>query len=277
MFFVSFNLFSFNSNLFQINGPVLAFFFDYLLPHTSKDSDPLKVTSKPSNISTLARALLSYVGTYWHNTEIESVFVDELKASYTRALMLPECKVKHLRLQALFNLVTLMVESAAPISFTSQPPVQNIGFVKILIKRGLIADLARCTHSLDLSSQDLVTTVNTMLKPLEKLTNLANTQLVQPAKSLQKEQKEESSTVLDICKHFFFFFNGLHISFQFYFAPIQICVLHSLFEPVELYHINFLATAETPNIISQSTEVDNGAQASSKFIVLYFCCKRSIL
>ncbi|XP_065656940.1 E3 ubiquitin-protein ligase HUWE1 isoform X2 [Hydra vulgaris] len=184
-------------NNMVVNGPFLAFFFDYLLPPTVKDSDPIKATTKSSNISTLARALLSYVGTYWHNTDIESVFVDELKASYMRALMLPECKVKHLRLQALFNLVTLMVESAAPISFTSQPPVQNIGFVKILIKRGLIADLARCTHSLDLSSQDLVTTVNAMLKPLEKLTNLASNQIVQPAKSMLKEPKEETSTVLD--------------------------------------------------------------------------------
>ena len=90
-----------------------------------------------------------------------------------------------------------MIESAAPISFTSHPPLQNISFIKVLIKRGLISDLARCMHNLDLSSHDLVSTVNIMLKPLEKLTNLANTQSVQSTKPENKDLKgtQSASTV----------------------------------------------------------------------------------
>lgn len=112
----------------------------------------------------------------------------ELKSALARALQLSESKAKHLRLQAIFNLITTMIESAAPISFTSSPPLQNTSFIKMLIKRGLIADLSRTTHNLDLSSKDLVNTVNIMLKPLEKLTNLANSQNVQTNK--QKNESE---------------------------------------------------------------------------------------
>lgn len=110
---------------------------------------------------------------------MQSIFAIELKGALLRALHLPECKSKHIHLQAIFNLITSMIESAAPISFTSSPPLQNSSFIKMLVKRGLITDLARSTHSLDLSSHDLVNTVNVMLKPLEKLSNLANSQSLQ--------------------------------------------------------------------------------------------------
>ena len=113
----------------------------------------------------------------------------ELKSALARALQLSESKAKHLRLQAIFNLITTMIESAAPISFTSSPPLQNTSFIKMLIKRGLIADLSRTTHNLDLSSKDLVNTVNIMLKPLEKLTNLANSQNVQTNKQNKNENE----------------------------------------------------------------------------------------
>ena len=54
---------------------------------------------------------------------------------------------------------------------------------------GIITDLARSPHSLDLSSQDLVATINVMLKPLEKLTNLANSQTTQqPQKNAGKDK-----------------------------------------------------------------------------------------
>ena len=143
----------------------------------------------------MARQLLSVLGSYWHNIEIQNIFVGELKSALFRALQLPECKIKHVRLQAIFNLITSMVETAAPISFSSHPPLQNISFIKMLIKRGLIADLARCTHCLDLSSQDLVSTINVMLKPLEKLSNLANSQALQGgAKVEEKDFKQVNSS-----------------------------------------------------------------------------------
>ena len=184
---------------FQFTGSILAFIFDYLLPHTNKDGANKQENnntkeSKPSTVSTLARSLLSVLGAYWHNSEILNTFVTELKSALLRALQLPECKVKHQRLQALFNLITSMIEFAAPISFSSAPPLQNSNFIKMLIKRGLISDLARCTHNLDLSSHDLVSTINVMLKPLEKLSNLANSQSMQAA---SKGDKDKQTSNLD--------------------------------------------------------------------------------
>ena len=177
----------------------MCFIFDRLLPHSTRSSSQVNTTepskeSKHSVISTLARQLLSVLGSYWHNIEIQNVFITELKAALTRTLHYPESKSKHYHLQSIFNLITSMIESAAPISFSSQPPLQNTSFVKLLIKRGLISDLARVTHNLDLSSHELVQTVNLMLKPLEKLSNLANCQNVQHNKN-QKDANKENTTV----------------------------------------------------------------------------------
>merc|ERR1719362_136751 len=43
-----------------------------------------------------------------------------------------------------------------------------------MIKRGLITDLARVSHSLDLSSPNVSTTINAVLKPLETLSRIVN-------------------------------------------------------------------------------------------------------
>lgn len=142
----------------------------------------------------LARQLLSVLGSYWHNVDIQNVFVTELKNSLSRTLNLPESKSKHHQLQALFNLITSMIETAAPISFSSHPPLQNTSFIKLLIKRGLISDLARIAHHLDLSSHDLVPTINVMLKPLEKLSNLANSQNLHQNTKQEKDAKQNRSS-----------------------------------------------------------------------------------
>jgi E3 ubiquitin-protein ligase HUWE1 len=46
---------------------------------------------------------------------------------------------------------------------------------RLLIKKGLVTDLARVVHSLDLSSPYLASTVNAALKPLETLSRAVNT------------------------------------------------------------------------------------------------------
>jgi E3 ubiquitin-protein ligase HUWE1 len=46
--------------------------------------------------------------------------------------------------------------------------------VKMMLKRGLITDLARVSHSLDLSSPNVATTINAVLKPLETLSRIVN-------------------------------------------------------------------------------------------------------
>ena len=46
--------------------------------------------------------------------------------------------------------------------------------VKLLIRKGLVTDLARVPHSLDLSSPYMAATVNAALKPLETLSRAVN-------------------------------------------------------------------------------------------------------
>ncbi len=54
---------------------------------------------------------------------------------------------------------------------------QNLGMnnmVKFMLKRGLVNDLARIPHSLDMSSPLMAFTVNAALKPLEALSRIVN-------------------------------------------------------------------------------------------------------
>ena len=44
----------------------------------------------------------------------------------------------------------------------------------MLLKKGLVTDLARIPHSLDLSSPNMPNTVNAALKPLETLSRIVN-------------------------------------------------------------------------------------------------------
>lgn len=48
--------------------------------------------------------------------------------------------------------------------------------IKVLIKKGLVTDLARIAHSLDLSSPYMVNTINSALKPLETISRIGEAQ-----------------------------------------------------------------------------------------------------
>ena len=50
----------------------------------------------------------------------------------------------------------------------------NNNMIKSLVKKGVLVDLARIPHSLDLSSPFLATTINCVLKPLETLSRSVN-------------------------------------------------------------------------------------------------------
>ena len=52
------------------------------------------------------------------------------------------------------------------------PGINNM--VRIMIKKGVVTDLARVPHSLDLSSPNVATTVNAVLRPLETLSRIVN-------------------------------------------------------------------------------------------------------
>lgn len=67
--------------------------------------------------------------------------------------------------------------------------------MKILVKKGLLVDLARIAHSLDLSSPFLASTINAALKPLETLSRSVNS----PDKfvTVKKSMAESNSTAPD--------------------------------------------------------------------------------
>ena len=46
--------------------------------------------------------------------------------------------------------------------------------IRLMLKKGVITDLARVSYSLDLSSPHMATTVNATLKPLETLSRIVN-------------------------------------------------------------------------------------------------------
>ena len=151
----------------QYEGPVLAFVLDHLLPSgTPSDNE-----DTPS----YARILLATIATCHQAPEAQQTLVTEMKASLGRALSLPESTAKHSRLQAIFTLVQTMIESG-PHSAQHAAAAQPNSVMKILLKKGLVNDLARVPHSLDLASPNFVATVNCLLKPMEKLSGVVNQQ-----------------------------------------------------------------------------------------------------
>ena len=63
--------------------------------------------------------------------------------------------------------------------------------VRVLLKRGLVTDLARIPHSIDLTSPHMATTVNAALKPLETLSRIVN----QPQAVLSKTKPKTTPTL----------------------------------------------------------------------------------
>ena len=148
----------------QYEGPILAFIFDQLLPSgPPNDND---------DSASHARTLLSAIATCHQAPEAQQCLVTEMKASLERALTLTESACKHSRLQSIFTLVQHMIDTGP---YSPQPTVsQPNSIMKLLLKKGLVNDLARVPHSLDLASPNFVATINCVLKPLEKLSGVVN-------------------------------------------------------------------------------------------------------
>ena len=179
--------------------PVLAFIMDHLLP-----SDSAKTQS---NHSRRAQLLLTVLAACNHSPDAQAIFVNELKDSLARALAMPESQQKHLRLQALFQLVLGIIDSG---SNPQQPnssanATQQNGTIKLFVKKGVVSDLARVSQSLDLSSPNVVATINGLLKPLEKLSNLVNLPTPASTATVDAEKKtgllDTTSRTSDVAGH----------------------------------------------------------------------------
>ncbi|XP_036596594.1 E3 ubiquitin-protein ligase HUWE1-like, partial [Trichosurus vulpecula] len=160
------------SELIKEDCSVLAFVLDHLLPHTQSAED--------RDTPALARLFLASLATAGSGTDAQVALVNEVKAALNRALAMAESTEKHSRLQAVMCIISTIMESCPSTSSfyssatakTQHNGMNNI--IRLFLKKGLVNDLARVPHSLDLSSPNMANTVNAALKPLETLSRIVN-------------------------------------------------------------------------------------------------------
>ncbi|XP_071332260.1 E3 ubiquitin-protein ligase HUWE1 isoform X11 [Trachinotus anak] len=182
------------SELIKEDCSVLAFVLDHLLPHTQNSED--------KDTPALARLFLASLAAAGTGTDAQVALVNEVKAALSRALAMAEGTEKHARLQAVMCIISTIMESCPSTSSfysTAAAKTQHNGMnniIRLFLKKGLVNDLARVPHSLDLSSPNMANTVNAALKPLETLSRIVN----QPSslfggKGSSSKNKTEHDTV----------------------------------------------------------------------------------
>ena len=151
------------SELIKEDTSALAFLLDELL-----------ISKIDKEIANLIKTLVAAIASCNQHADAQTTLVSEVKSALGRALAWPESNVKHSKIQALTTLVSTMIESCpgsqGTLAAYKHQQYQMNNMVKIMLKRGIIQDLARVPHSLDLSSPNVAATVNAALKPLEILT-----------------------------------------------------------------------------------------------------------
>merc|ERR550532_1890940 len=171
--------------------------------------DELLTSSSDKESASLVRMLVAALASCNHAPEAQTSLVTEVKNALTRALSLVECTMKHTKVQALAGLVSTMIESCPASVQANQAPfkqgqVTMNNIVKCMLKRGLITDLARVPHALDLSSPSMAATINAALKPLETLTRMVNqpSGILPPTQGKAKPKVEEPRTNVTTTQHF---------------------------------------------------------------------------
>lgn len=158
--------------------------------------DELLTLSSDKDCSSLVKMLVAAISSCNHAQEAQTTIVTEMKNALMRALALPECTNKHAKIQALTGLISTMIESCPPSGGGASlppfkvPPVNMNNIVKCMLKKGLITDLARVPHALDLSSPGMAASINAALKPLETLSKIVNQPSSLPAAKPTKSKAE---------------------------------------------------------------------------------------
>lgn len=161
---------------------MLAFVLDHLLPQCQLYGD--------RDCPALSRVFVASIASCNNRPDAQMALVAEIKNALQRALCHPESSEKHVRIQSLTNLISIIIESCPSPGqvpnqvFKGQQTLMN-NIVKSLLKKGVVTDLARIAHSLDLSSPYMANTINSVLKPLETLSRSVN----QPIQSLTAKVK----------------------------------------------------------------------------------------
>ena len=176
------------SELIKEETSALAFLLDELLIcRSDKDS--------AQHVKTLVAALSSCN----HYPDAQTALVSEVKNALGRALILPESQLKHTRVQALTGLICTMIESCPSQNQAQLGPYKSQSYninnmVKMMLKKGLVTDLARVPHSLDLSSPNVSSTINAVLRPLETLSRIVNQPTAMGPGSSASRSKPKTST-----------------------------------------------------------------------------------
>lgn len=147
----------------------LAFVFDKLLPINENLSD--------RDVSNMCRMMIAALASCNHSNEAQTTLVSEVKAALIRALLMHESGDKHNQVQLICGIITTMIENCPPTHprAKNQPlSGQMNNIVRLMLRKGIVNDLARVPHCLDLSSPNFAFTVNAALKPLEALTRIVN-------------------------------------------------------------------------------------------------------
>lgn len=140
--------------------------------------DEMLISKDEKDCTQHVKTLIAALASSNHYPDAQTMLVWEMKGALSRALAFPESQLKHTKIQALAGLICTMIESCPTsqhqnITYKNQPFNMN-NIVKMMLKRGLITDLARVPHSLDLSGPNVAVTVNAVLKPLEILSRIVN-------------------------------------------------------------------------------------------------------
>lgn len=151
--------------------PALAFILDNLLPSTEQNPD--------RECSSGARTLIAALSAATDSQITQFTVVTEVRAAILRALSWPEIPEKHAQLQLLTGLIPTMIENCPPdqnpaLMRLQQHQHRRNDIFNIMVRKGLIADLANITQSLDLSSPHTIATIGTALKSLEHLLRMSN-------------------------------------------------------------------------------------------------------
>lgn len=175
----------------------LAFILDNILPTAQTHSD----RDGPA----LARVFLASLAACNHCVEAQIAVVSEVKESLRRASSIPESCDKHARLQSLAIMISTMIDCCPAVSpqqpgsrDTNQTQQQQMfnNIVRLFVRKGLVTDLARIPHSLDLSAPHMFATVNAILKPLETLSRFVDLPS-QPAQPGQPGQTARQHTAVE--------------------------------------------------------------------------------
>ncbi|KAK7072125.1 E3 ubiquitin-protein ligase huwe1, partial [Halocaridina rubra] len=148
----------------------------YMLDHLVCNS-----AASDKDLAGHVRVLIAALASCNHAPDAQTVLVTEVKGALGRATVITESTEKHSRIQALVGLICTMMEACpaqlnqpANLCFKQQQHHGMNNMIRVMVRKGLVTDLARIPHSLDLSSPNMAATVNAALKPLELVSRIVN-------------------------------------------------------------------------------------------------------